>query len=129
MKPSVNPLNDSTTCLAVCRYERLGWTGGGHTMGDPQPSESSIAATEAQIAVHCKEEEYLNPSPEFIAQANLTDQFRLEPEQGDQANRSQACQEAKALLSGPPVRQTIGVDPFDKVIAGGSNENRTRRDP
>ena len=30
-------------------------------------------ATEAQIAVHWKEEEYFQPSPKFIGQANLTD--------------------------------------------------------
>jgi acetyl-CoA synthetase len=29
--------------------------------------------TEAQIAVHWKEEEYFRPSKEFIAQANLAD--------------------------------------------------------
>jgi len=29
--------------------------------------------TEAQIAVHWREEEYYYPSPKFIGQANLTD--------------------------------------------------------
>ncbi|MBP8002806.1 MAG: acetate--CoA ligase [Chloroflexi bacterium] len=36
-----------------------------------QPVEAY--ASEAQIAVHWKEEEYFHPSPEFIAQANMTD--------------------------------------------------------
>lgn len=40
-------------------------------MADLQPSE--IAASEAQIAVHWKEESYIYPSPKFIGQANLTD--------------------------------------------------------
>ena len=34
---------------------------------------STLELTEAQIAVHWKEEELFKPSPEFIAQANLTD--------------------------------------------------------
>ena len=36
-------------------------------------SELTVAATEAQIAVHWKEEEYLYPSAQFIAQANMAD--------------------------------------------------------
>ncbi|MBG0780437.1 MAG: acetyl-coenzyme A synthetase, partial [Desulfotignum balticum] len=32
-----------------------------------------VETTEAQIAVHWKEEEYYYPSPKFIGQANLTD--------------------------------------------------------
>ncbi|EMS80079.1 acetate--CoA ligase [Desulfotignum phosphitoxidans] len=32
-----------------------------------------VETTEAQIAVHWKEEEYYHPSPKFIGQANLTD--------------------------------------------------------
>ncbi|MGA3073059.1 MAG: acetate--CoA ligase [Bryobacteraceae bacterium] len=35
-------------------------------------------ATEAQIAVHWKEEEYFQPSPKFIGQANLTDPSVME---------------------------------------------------
>jgi acetyl-CoA synthetase len=35
--------------------------------------ETAVAATEAQIAVHWKEEDYLYPSPKFIGQANLAD--------------------------------------------------------
>jgi hypothetical protein len=34
---------------------------------------SATDLTEAQIAVHWKEEGYVYPSPSFIAQANLTD--------------------------------------------------------
>ena len=32
-----------------------------------------LETSEAQIAVHWKEEEYIHPSPQFIAQANMTD--------------------------------------------------------
>jgi acetyl-CoA synthetase len=42
-------------------------------MADLQASEIAVAATEAQIAVHWKEEDYPYPSPKFIGQANLTD--------------------------------------------------------
>ena len=38
-------------------------------MADVQPSERATAATEAQIAVHWKEEATY-PSPKFIGQAN-----------------------------------------------------------
>ncbi len=38
-------------------------------MSEPEVHEVS----EAQIAVHWKEEEYLHPSTQFIAQANMTD--------------------------------------------------------
>ena len=34
---------------------------------------STLELTEAQIAVHWKEEEYFQPPPEFVAQANLAD--------------------------------------------------------
>jgi acetyl-CoA synthetase len=34
--------------------------------------------SEAQIAVHWKEEEKIHPSPKFVAQANLADQKSLE---------------------------------------------------
>ena len=36
-------------------------------------SNSKSKLTEAQIAVHWKEEEYFYPSKKFIAQANLVD--------------------------------------------------------
>ena len=35
--------------------------------------DSSVAVSEAQIAVHWKEEEYFYPPSKFIGQANLTD--------------------------------------------------------
>jgi len=38
-----------------------------------KPAKGAQELTEAQIAVHWKEEEYLRPSKKFIAQANLTD--------------------------------------------------------
>ena len=40
-----------------------------------------IETTEAQIAVHWREEEYYYPSSKFIGQANLTDPDVLEPVQ------------------------------------------------
>ncbi|HEV8318729.1 MAG TPA: acetate--CoA ligase [Vicinamibacterales bacterium] len=36
-------------------------------------TERTAEATEAQIAVHWKEEEYIQPPPKFVAQANLKD--------------------------------------------------------
>ena len=47
-------------------------------MAELQSSEITAAATEAQIAVHWKEESYLYPSPKFIGQANLTDPAVME---------------------------------------------------
>jgi len=44
------------------------------TVSDTQRGD----ATEAQIAVHWKEEEYFQPSPKFIGQANLTDPSVME---------------------------------------------------
>ena len=45
------------------------------TRGDPAVMgiERGDQATEAQIAVHWKEEEYVRPPARFIAQANLAD--------------------------------------------------------
>jgi len=42
-------------------------------MADAPDTRSATAVTEAEIAVHWKEEEYYYPSPKFIGQANLTD--------------------------------------------------------
>ncbi len=36
-------------------------------------SSKNKALSEAQIAVHWKEEDYVHPSPQFVAQANMTD--------------------------------------------------------
>jgi acetyl-CoA synthetase len=52
------------------------------TKGMPSPDEAS-EMSEAQIAVHWKEEEKIPPSPKFVAQANIKDpkfleRFRLE---------------------------------------------------
>ncbi len=35
--------------------------------------KKSAEVSEAQIAVHWQEEEYIQPSPRFVAQANMTD--------------------------------------------------------
>jgi len=37
------------------------------------PKEEESRLSEAEIAVHWKEEGYFHPSPKFIGQANLTD--------------------------------------------------------
>ncbi|HEV2359664.1 MAG TPA: acetate--CoA ligase [bacterium] len=42
-------------------------------MADVREKGSAVAVTEAEIAVHWKEEEYYRPTPKFIGQANLTD--------------------------------------------------------
>ena len=41
-------------------------------MSDSTPQDE-VAVSEAEIAVHWREEEYFYPSPQFIAQANMTD--------------------------------------------------------
>ncbi len=47
-------------------------------MADLQSNEIAVAASEAQIAVHWKEESFLYPSSKFIGQANLTDPTVME---------------------------------------------------
>ena len=42
-------------------------------MADIRQKQQVIETTEAQIAVHWREEEYYYPSSKFIGQANLTD--------------------------------------------------------
>ncbi len=42
-------------------------------MADIRPKQQVIETTEAQIAVHWREEEYYYPSSKFIGQANLSD--------------------------------------------------------
>ena len=42
-------------------------------MADKQDTTKVAETSEAQIAVHWKEEEYFHPSDKFVAQANLTD--------------------------------------------------------
>ena len=39
----------------------------------PSPGGSEAEVSEAQIAVHWREEEYINPPAKFIAQANAND--------------------------------------------------------
>ncbi|HLW47780.1 MAG TPA: acetate--CoA ligase [bacterium] len=47
-------------------------------MADAPDTRSATAVTEAEIAVHWKEEEYYYPSPKFVGQANLTDPAVME---------------------------------------------------
>jgi acetyl-CoA synthetase len=47
-------------------------------MADAADTRSATAVTEAEIAVHWKEEEYYHPSPKFVGQANLTDPAVME---------------------------------------------------
>ncbi len=42
-------------------------------MADIRPKQQVVATSEAQIAVHWREEEYYYPSSKFIGQANLSD--------------------------------------------------------
>jgi len=42
-------------------------------MASPSETKPAVETTEAQIAVHWREEEYLHPAPAFIGQANLND--------------------------------------------------------
>ena len=42
-------------------------------MADIRPKAQVVETSEAQIAVHWREEEYYYPSSKFIGQANLTD--------------------------------------------------------
>ena len=47
-------------------------------MASPSDTKPAVETTEAQIAVHWKEEEYLHPAPGFIGQANLNDPATVE---------------------------------------------------
>jgi len=47
-------------------------------MADASDTRSATAVTEAEIAVHWKEEEYYQPSSKFIGQANLTNPAVME---------------------------------------------------
>jgi acetyl-CoA synthetase len=51
---------------------------GGAAMAKKGKSTKSGKLSEAQIAVHWQEEEYIHPSPEFIAQANMADRGMFE---------------------------------------------------
>ena len=42
-------------------------------MADTQEKAKVTETSEAQIAAHWKEEDYIRPSAKFLAQANLTD--------------------------------------------------------
>ncbi len=45
---------------------------------DAAEKEEELRLTEAEIAVHWKEESYLSPNSKFIGQANLNDPATLE---------------------------------------------------
>ena len=47
-------------------------------MADAPETRSATAVTEAEIAVHWKEEEHYLPAPKFVGQANLTDPAVME---------------------------------------------------
>jgi hypothetical protein len=49
---------------------------------------------------------------------------RSEPEQWSETKCSKTSQEGEALNSCLLIRQAVRVDPFDEVVAGGSNDNR-----
>jgi acetyl-CoA synthetase len=48
-------------------------TAGGHEEAMAKKQEEGVEVSEAQIAVHWREEEYYQPSPKFIGQANAND--------------------------------------------------------
>lgn len=85
-----------------------------------QPGESAVAATEAQIAVHWKEEEYLYASPKFIGQANLTDPNVVE--RFSEKNFPECFREYADMLDwGEYWKTTLDTTdpPFWKWFAGG----------
>jgi len=84
--------------------------------GDTQRGE----ATEAQIAVHWKEEEYFRPSPKFIGQANLTDPAVME--RFSEKNFPECYREYADMLSWDEYWKTTldtSDPPFWKWFVGG----------
>ncbi len=81
---------------------------------------STNAATEAQIAVHWKEEEYFQPSPKFIGQANLTDPGVME--RFSEKNFPECFREYADMLSWDEYWKTTldsSDPPFWKWFVGG----------
>jgi acetyl-CoA synthetase len=77
-------------------------------------------ATEAQIAVHWKEEEYFQPSPKFIGQANLTDAAVME--RFSEKNFPECYREYADMLSWDEYWKTTldtSDPPFWKWFVGG----------
>jgi acetyl-CoA synthetase len=77
-------------------------------------------ATEAQIAVHWKEEEYFQPSPKFIGQANLTDPAVME--RFSEKNFPECYREYADMLSWDEYWKTTldtSDPPFWKWFVGG----------
>ena len=77
-------------------------------------------ATEAQIAVHWKEEEYFQPSPKFIGQANLTDPSVME--RFSEKNFPECYREYADMLSWDEYWKTTldtSDPPFWKWFVGG----------
>jgi len=89
-------------------------------MADVERIESTIAATEAQIAVHWKEEEYFYPPARFIAQANLTDASIME--RFSEKNFPECYREYAEMLHWDEYWKTTldaGNPPFWKWFVGG----------
>jgi len=86
------------------------------TVSDTQRGD----ATEAQIAVHWKEEEYFQPSPKFIGQANLTDPSVME--RFSEKNFPECYREYADMLSWDEYWKTTldtSDPPFWKWFVGG----------
>jgi acetyl-CoA synthetase len=89
-------------------------------MADVQHGELAVAATEAQIAVHWKEEEYIYPPPKFIGQANLTDPSIME--RFSEKNFPECYREYADMLSWDEYWKTTldtNEPPFWKWFVGG----------
>jgi acetyl-CoA synthetase len=89
-------------------------------MADVRRGEAAVAATEAQIAVHWKEEDKIYPPPSFIGQANLTDPSVME--RFSEKNFPECYREYADMLSWDEYWQTTldtSDPPFWKWFVGG----------
>jgi acetyl-CoA synthetase len=86
----------------------------------PIVRNTGASASEAQIAVHWKEEEYIHPSAQFIGQANLVDAAALQ--RFSEANFPECFREYADLLSWAEYWHTTldtSSPPFWKWFVGG----------
>src|SRR5271157_5038423 len=89
-------------------------------MADIRPKQNVIETTEAQIAVHWREEEYYYPSAKFVGQANLTDPSIIE--RFSEKNFPECFREYADLLSWDQYWHTTldtSDPPFWKWFVGG----------
>ena len=89
-------------------------------MGDAKEKQRSSEVNEAQIAVHWKEEEYYQPSPKFVSQANLKDPKISE--RFDEKNFPKCFEEYAEMLTWSERWKTVldtNDPPFWKWFSGG----------